>query len=175
MLYQVISRSYSYKFRFHFKTPFTLERKFRIRWSIRIHYFSSIRIREAFTLHSLHDTAMVNIKYSFKPLSDIMRCFDPVWRLNLTAMNLKNIYTGITWFGFFTESRLHESFLWILMFLHGYEVPTNFSRFKVSGHGTKPRRFTIRFIATCLSLMILLISQCSLEIYKNTFFRARSS
>ena len=28
----------------------------------------------------------------------------------------------------------------------GYEVPTNFSGFKVSGHGTKPRKFTIRFV-----------------------------
>ena len=32
------------------------------------------------------DTAIVNIKYNFNPLiyiSDIMRCFDPVWQLKL--------------------------------------------------------------------------------------------
>jgi hypothetical protein len=31
-----------------------------------------------------------------------------------------------------------------------YEVPTNFSGFKVFGHGTKSRRFTIGFVAACV-------------------------
>ena len=33
----------------------------------------------------------------------------------------------------------------------GYEDPTNFSGFKVSGHGTKPRRFTVGFVAACVN------------------------
>jgi hypothetical protein len=30
---------------------------------------------------------------NFNPLGDILRCFDPVWRLNLIAINLKNMHT----------------------------------------------------------------------------------
>jgi hypothetical protein len=39
------------------------------------------------------DTPMVNIKYNFdRFFNDIMRCFHPVWRLNLIAINLKKIH-----------------------------------------------------------------------------------
>jgi hypothetical protein len=91
------------------------------------------------------DTAMFNIKLNnFNPLSDIMRCscFYPVWQLNLIAINLKNIHRNkliqILYGKPFTRVFSLDSNVF------GYEVPTNLSGFKVSGHGTKPRRFTHR-------------------------------
>jgi hypothetical protein len=39
--------------------------------------------------HSDGDQYNVN---NFNPLSDVMRCFYPVWRLNLIAIHLKNIH-----------------------------------------------------------------------------------
>ena len=91
------------------------------------------------------DTAMFNIKLNnFNPLSDIMRCscFYPVWQLNLIAINLKNIHRNkliqILYGKPFTRVFSLDSNV------SGYEVPTNLSGFKVSGHSTKPRRFTHR-------------------------------
>ena len=68
---------------------------------------------------------MVNRKYNFNPVSDIMRYFDPVWRLNLIEINLKK-YTETNWFGFFTESRLHESFLLIIQMFPDTKFPQTF-------------------------------------------------
>jgi hypothetical protein len=70
---------------------------------------------------------MVNRKYNFNPVSDIMRYFDPVWRLNLIEINLKK-YTETNWFGFFTESRLHESFLVIIQMFPDTKFPLKLFR-----------------------------------------------
>ena len=78
-----------------------------------------------------------------------MRCFDPGWQLNLIAINLKNIHRNkliqILYGKPFTREFSPDSNV------SGYEVPTNFSVFKLSGHGTKPRRFTIGFVAACVN------------------------
>jgi hypothetical protein len=81
---------------------------------------------------------MVNIKYGFNPLSDIMRCFDHT--PEQTDSDSLVLYGK----PFTREFSLDSN-------VSGYEVPTNFSGFKVSGHGTKPRRFTIGFVAACVN------------------------
>jgi hypothetical protein len=83
-----------------------------------------------------------------------MRCFDPVWRLNLIAINLKNIHQirnkliQILYGKPFTQEFSSDSSV------SGYEVPTNLSGFKVSGYCcacTKPRGFTIGFVDACVN------------------------
>jgi hypothetical protein len=49
-------------------------------------------MREAFTVHSPTCSDGQYKVNNFNPLSDIMRYFDPVWRFNLIAVNLKNIH-----------------------------------------------------------------------------------
>ena len=82
-----------------------------------------------------------------------MRCFDPVWRLNLIAINLKNIHWNkliqILYGKPFTREVSHE----IQMF-PDTKFPQTFPDSKVSGHGTKPRRFPIGFVAACVATCI---------------------
>jgi hypothetical protein len=66
---------------------------------------------------------------NFNPLSDIMRCFDLVWRL------IQILYGKPSAQEFSPDTKF-----------------PNFSGFKISaGHGTKPRRFTIGFVAACVN------------------------
>ena len=97
------------------------------------------------TVRHLHYTA-------FNPLSDIVRSFDPVWRLNPITIKLKT-YTGINLFGFCTENRFHQSFLRTQMFPDtNYEVPGH-QRFRIQSfqiqsfrgrHGTEKIYYQIR-------------------------------
>jgi hypothetical protein len=76
----------------------------------------------------LHYTA----RHNFNPLSDIMRCFDPVWRLNLIAIHLKNIHRNkliqILYGKPFTREFSPDSNV------SGYKVSTFFPGFKVFGY-----------------------------------------
>jgi hypothetical protein len=57
--------------------------------SIQIPYFSSIQTHEAFTT-TQPDTAIANVKlynYNTSSVNVIMQRFDPVWLLNLIAIN----------------------------------------------------------------------------------------
>jgi hypothetical protein len=76
-----------------------------------------------------------------------MRCVDPVWRLNLIAIHLTNIHRNkfiqILYGKPFTREFSPDSNV------SGYEVPTNFSGFKVSGQGTKTEKIYYR-IRRCM-------------------------
>jgi hypothetical protein len=75
-----------------------------------------------------HSDGQYNVN-NFNPLSDIMRCFDPVWRLNLIAIHLKNIHRNkliqILYGKPFTREFSPDSNV------SGYKVSTFFPGFKV--------------------------------------------
>ena len=60
---------------------------------------------------------------------------------------VRHTLAGTNWFSFFTERGLHESFLRIQMFKW---IRSSHKRFRIQNfrtRGTKPRRFTIDFVA----------------------------
>ena len=83
-----------------------------------------------------HSDGQYNVN-NFNPLSDIMRCFDPVWRLNLIAIHLKNILRNnsiqIIYGKPFTREFSPDSNV------SGYKVSTFFPGFKVFGYVLQPR------------------------------------